>query len=173
ERIFAYLESYLQREPVSTFVVGMPRQMDGRDSQSAQHVIGFVRQLRKKFPAVETVTIDERFTSKMATRAIAQSGLRKTQRQRKSLVDEVYATIILQSYLEQRELSGQRRTRDDNSTLFRKGACERYISSARTLTLNQSRKEKFGSGLRQPPNRKVVPPANSVSFFAPMPTCLP
>jgi len=106
ERIFAYLESYLQREPVSTFVVGMPRQMDGRDSQSAQHVIGFVRQLRKKFPAVETVTIDERFTSKMATRAIAQSGLRKTQRQRKSLVDEVSATIILQSYLEQRELSG-------------------------------------------------------------------
>lgn len=105
ERIFTYLEAYLQREPVSTFVVGMPRQLDGTDSQSAPHVKGFVRKLRKQFPAIETVTIDERFTSKMASQAIAQSGLGKAKRQRKSLVDEVSATIILQSYLEQRELS--------------------------------------------------------------------
>lgn len=106
DRIFTYLESYLQRESISTFVVGMPRQMDGSDSQSAQHVKGFVRNLRKRFPTIETVTIDERFTSKMASRAIAQSGLRKTQRQQKSLIDEVSATIILQSYLERRELLG-------------------------------------------------------------------
>lgn len=103
--IFAYLESYLQAEPVSTFVVGMPRQMDGTDSQSAQHVRGFVRKLKKQFPAVEIVTTDERFTSKLANRAIAQSGLSKAKRQQKSLVDEIAATIILQSYLEQRELS--------------------------------------------------------------------
>lgn len=106
DRIFTYLESYLQRESISTFVVGMPRQMDGSDSQSAQHVKGFVRNLRKRFPTIETVTIDERFTSKMASRAIAQSGLRKTQRQQKSLIDEVSATIVLQSYLERRELLG-------------------------------------------------------------------
>ncbi len=105
EHVFTFLASYLEKEPVSTFVVGMPRQMDGTDSQSAQHVVGFVRKLRKQFPSIETVTIDERFTSKMASQAIAQSGLRKTQRQQKSLIDEVAATIILQSYLEQREFS--------------------------------------------------------------------
>ncbi len=105
DEIVAYLETYLQTESVSTFVVGMPRQMDGTDSQSAQHVRGFVRKLRKQFPAIETVTIDERFTSKMANQAIAQSGLGKNKRQQKSLVDEVAATIILQSYLEQQELS--------------------------------------------------------------------
>lgn len=103
--IFSFLETYLRTEPVSTFVVGMPKQLDGTDSQSAQHVKGFFRKLQKQYPSIETVTIDERFTSKIASRAIAQSGLNKTKRQQKALVDEVSATIILQSFLERRELS--------------------------------------------------------------------
>lgn len=102
--VITFLEKYRESESVSIFVVGMPRQMDGSDSQSAQHVKGFVRTLRRKFPDVEITTIDERFTSKMAAGSIAQSGLSKSKRQEKGLIDAVAATLILQSYLERRDL---------------------------------------------------------------------
>lgn len=98
--IWTFLETYLQQEPVSTFVVGMPRQMDGTPSQSAPHVVGFVRKLRRTYPQIPVETIDERFTSKMATASILAAGARKKQRQDKALVDTVSATLILQSYLE-------------------------------------------------------------------------
>jgi putative Holliday junction resolvase len=96
-----FVRNYMSEERVERFVVGMPRQLDGSESQSAQHVKGFVRQLKKLFPSVEVVTIDERFTSKMASAAIAVSGLKRARRQEKGLVDSVSAVIILQSYLEQ------------------------------------------------------------------------
>lgn len=100
EDIWQYLKDYLQLEQVETFVVGKPLQMDGTNSESAQHVLGFVRKLRKEFPGIPVVEIDERFTSKMASSAIAQSGLKKNKKQDKGLIDTVSATIILQSYMD-------------------------------------------------------------------------
>lgn len=105
EQIFNYLVEYLKNEQVSTFVVGMPSQLDGTPSDSTPYIIGFVRNLKRKFPQVETITIDERFTSKMASGVIAKSGLKKSKRQEKGLIDTVSATLILQSYLEKRDLS--------------------------------------------------------------------
>jgi len=102
--IIRFVGDYIKKEAVSTFVVGMPRQMDGTDSQAAPHVKGFLRQLKKTFPAISVVTVDERFTSKMASASIAQSGMKKTARQNKGLVDQVSAVIILQSYLQKRDL---------------------------------------------------------------------
>ena len=101
--VLAYVKTYLARETVVTFVVGMPRQLDGTDSESAQHVRGFVRSLRREFPVIPIETIDERFTSKMASASISQSGMSKKKRQDKSLVDRVSAVLILQSYLERRD----------------------------------------------------------------------
>ena len=46
------------------------------------------------------VYYDERFTSVLAHKAMLDGGLRKKARQNKALVDEISATIILQSYLE-------------------------------------------------------------------------
>ncbi|WP_270089228.1 Holliday junction resolvase RuvX [Sphingobacterium sp. SYP-B4668] len=100
--ILEFLKEYLVSEQVETFVVGMPRQLDGTDSQSASHVVGFIRLLKKTYPDIPVVQVDERFTSKMASAVIAQSGLRKGKRQEKGLVDTVSATIILQSYMESR-----------------------------------------------------------------------
>lgn len=97
-----YLKKYLQTEQVERFIVGEPRQMDGTLSQSAQHVKGFISLLKKNFAGIPVETIDERFTSKMASSAIAQSGLKKSERQKKELIDTVSATIILQSYLEKK-----------------------------------------------------------------------
>ncbi|MCA5004142.1 Holliday junction resolvase RuvX [Sphingobacterium bovistauri] len=100
EDIWNYLKDYLKQEEVETFVVGKPLQMDGTDSESAQHVVGFMRKLKKEFPTIKVAEVDERFTSKMASSVIAQSGLKKNKKQSKSLIDTVSATIILQTYMD-------------------------------------------------------------------------
>jgi putative Holliday junction resolvase len=79
--------------------------MDGTASQSLQHVKGFVTILKKNFPNMPIAMMDERFTSKMASAVIAQSGLKKSAREDKALIDTVAATIILQSYMEKISLS--------------------------------------------------------------------
>ena len=100
----AFIKKYLETENVACFVLGEPKQMDGSASQSAQQVKGFATLLKKNFPEIPVEMIDERFTSKMASASIAQSGLKKSDRQKKELVDAVAAVIILQSYLEKKSL---------------------------------------------------------------------
>jgi putative holliday junction resolvase len=100
--IVDYLKKYLQTEQVERFIVGEPKQMDNTPSQSAQHVRGFVTILKKNFPEVPVEMLDERFTSKMASAAIAQSGMGKKDRQNKALVDTISATILLQSWMEKK-----------------------------------------------------------------------
>ncbi len=95
-----YLKKYLIKEVVELFVVGEPKQMDGSPSQSAPMIKGFVTILKKNFPTVPVEMMDERFTSKMASAVIAHSGLKKMDRQDKSRIDTISATIILQSFLE-------------------------------------------------------------------------
>ena len=102
--IIEYLKKYLQREQVELFVVGEPKQMDGSPSQSSPHIKGFITTLKKHFPGIPIERIDERFTSKMASAVVAQSGFKKTDRQNKERLDTISATIILQSYLEKQSL---------------------------------------------------------------------
>ncbi len=98
--IVEYLKKYLLKEVVEKFVVGEPKQMDGTPSQSAPMIKGFVTILKKHFPLVPVEMMDERFTSKMASAVIAQSGMKKIDRQDKSRIDTISAIIILQSFLE-------------------------------------------------------------------------
>ncbi|MEO8793954.1 MAG: Holliday junction resolvase RuvX [Daejeonella sp.] len=100
--IVDYLKKYLATEQVELFVVGEPKQMDGTPSQSAPQVKGFVTILKKNFPEIPVELMDERFTSKMASATIAQSGFKKSDRQNKERIDTISATIILQSYLEKK-----------------------------------------------------------------------
>ncbi|MES2457629.1 MAG: Holliday junction resolvase RuvX [Bacteroidota bacterium] len=99
--IIEYLKKYLIKEAVEAFVIGDPKQMDGSPSDSAQHVKGFSKTLRKTFPYIPQYWIDERFTSKLAHETIMQSGLKKHDRQNKERVDTISATIILQYFMEQ------------------------------------------------------------------------
>lgn len=103
--IIEFLKKYLQTEQIEKFIVGEPKQMDGSASQSAPQVKGFVTILKKHFPEIEVEMLDERFTSKMASATIAQSGLKKLDRQKKELVDTISAVIILQSYLEKKNFT--------------------------------------------------------------------
>lgn len=104
KEIINYLSRYLQTESVERFIVGEPKQMDGTPSQSAQHVKGFITLLKRTFPVIPVETIDERFTSKMASATIAQSGFKKSDRKDKARIDTISATIILQSYLQMKSL---------------------------------------------------------------------
>jgi len=97
--IFEFLENYLKNEKVELFLIGEPKQMDYTVSESEKLILPFIDKLKKKFSQIPIKRVDERFTSKMAFQTMIDSGLNKKQRQNKALVDEISATIILQSYL--------------------------------------------------------------------------
>lgn len=97
--IFTFLENYLKKEHVELFLVGEPKQMNNTPSESEVLIIPFIEKLKKKFKHIPIKRVDERFTSKMAFQTMIDSGLKKKQRQNKALLDEISATIILQSYL--------------------------------------------------------------------------
>lgn len=105
--IFSYLEKYLEENEVECFLIGDPRQMNNLPSQSARAVNDFVKRLKKRFTNIPLIRMDERFTSKMAMQSLVNSGLKKSDRQKKELIDIVSATILLQSYLESRGSSNQ------------------------------------------------------------------
>ena len=99
KKIFSFLTEYLKNETVELFIVGEPKQMNNTASESEQFIQPFVKKLSTTFPKIPIKRIDERFTSKMAFQSMIDSGLKKKQRQNKALVDEISATLILQSYL--------------------------------------------------------------------------
>jgi len=97
--IFDFLKDYVRNEKVALFLVGEPKQMNNTASESEKFIIPFINKLAKTFSHIPVKRVDERFTSKMAFQTMIDSGLKKKQRQNKALVDEISATIILQSYL--------------------------------------------------------------------------
>lgn len=97
-----FLGEYVKKEPVERFVVGLPKQTNGMDSDNLPRVKAFVKSLQKKMPDIPVEMCDERFTSVMAHRTMLEAGLKKKDRQNKALVDEISATIILQSWMESR-----------------------------------------------------------------------
>ncbi len=99
-----FLIEYLSKESVSTIVLGMPKDLRNQNTDATPYVKGFVKQIRKQFPEMKVELIDERFTSKIAFQSMIDSGLKKKARQDKALVDEVSATLILQSYMEQQKI---------------------------------------------------------------------
>ncbi len=99
DELFGFLDAYIQTEPVDVIVVGEPLTEDGRPAQIHHLVVGLVRTLRKRYPDIEVVTQDERYTSKEAKAIILQSGARKKKRRDKSLLDKVSAALILEDYL--------------------------------------------------------------------------
>ena len=95
-----FLMNYVEREPVERIIVGYPKQMNNEDSENMKRITPFVNMLRKKLPHIPVEMVDERFTSVLAHQAMIDGGLKKKARQNKALVDEISATIILQSNLE-------------------------------------------------------------------------
>lgn len=97
-----FLKNYQQTEGIDEFVIGMPKDLMNKDTDSTASVRSFINLLKKNFPDHKIHQVDERFTSKLAMDAMISGGMKKKDRRKKENVDKLSATIILQSYLESR-----------------------------------------------------------------------
>jgi putative holliday junction resolvase len=98
--IIDFLENYFEKESIDLVVIGYPKQMNNNPSESVPFIDQFIKSFEKSFPERKYYLMDERFTSKMASKAMIDGGVKKMKRQNKWMIDKVSATIILQSYLE-------------------------------------------------------------------------
>jgi putative Holliday junction resolvase len=98
--LIPYLKKYMAQEAVEKVIIGDPKNLDGTATDATALVQECIRVLKKNFPDLPIIKMDERFTSKMAFQSMLDSGLKKKERRNKALVDEISATIILQEYLQ-------------------------------------------------------------------------
>ncbi len=96
----SFLTNYFKNNEVEKIIVGMPVQMNNTASESVKYIRPVINRLKKVFPQMEIILVDERFTSKMAFQTMIDVGIKKMQRQDKSMVDKISATIILQSFMD-------------------------------------------------------------------------
>lgn len=97
-----FLREYMIKEPVELFVVGEAKQLDGSPAQSTPLIDAFIKLLNKNFPAIPVEREDESYTSKKAFQTMIDSGISKSKRRDKKLIDKISAVLILQSYMERK-----------------------------------------------------------------------
>jgi putative Holliday junction resolvase len=102
-QLVPFLKDYFKKEPVELLLIGEPKNWDESDTHATPLVRQVMVRLRREFPSIPLMPVDERYTSKMASRAMIDMGLKKKQRRNKALVDEIAATILLQEYLEKKQ----------------------------------------------------------------------
>jgi len=99
-KLNAFLKDYFSKEEVELVIIGMPVNWDDSATHATPLVQKFIKEFQINFPSIPIKEVDERFTSKLASQAMLQMGLKKKQRQNKSMIDEIAATIMLQEYLQ-------------------------------------------------------------------------
>ena len=99
-QLIPFLKDYFKKEPVELMLIGEPRNWDDSDTHATPLVRAVMLKLQREFPAVPLQPVDERYTSKLASRAMIDMGMKKKRRRNKALVDEIAATILLQEWLE-------------------------------------------------------------------------
>lgn len=99
-QLFNFLKEYFKNEQVELIIIGDPKNLDDTDTHATPLVKKAIERLKKEFPAIPVKTVDERYTSKMASRAMIDMGMKKMQRRNKSMVDQIAAAIMLQEYME-------------------------------------------------------------------------
>ncbi|WP_304649733.1 Holliday junction resolvase RuvX [uncultured Duncaniella sp.] len=103
-QLIPYIKSYVARERVDEIIVGLPKTLDGQHSESMRYITPAINRLRKELPDIEIKFFDERFTSTLAHRAMIDSGVKKSDRRDKAAIDRMAAVIILNGYLESRDM---------------------------------------------------------------------
>lgn len=101
--LLPFLKDYVSHENVACLVVGLPKQMNSSLSESEKYIESFLRNLKEQLPNIPIERQDERFTSKIAFQSMLDSGVKKSKRKNKALVDEISATLILQAYLDRKK----------------------------------------------------------------------
>jgi len=104
KEVISYLKKFNERNPIEKFIVGEPKQKDGSSSIIETEILSFINSLSLNFPLISIERYDERYTSKIALDFLIKSGAKKKTRKNKNLIDKISATIILQSYLESKNI---------------------------------------------------------------------
>ncbi len=99
EKLMVFLQDYLSKNQVEKIIIGESLDLDGNKNPIEREIEKFIQMFKKKFPEIEIVREDERYTSKMAFDAMLKGGVKKKKRRNKALIDQVSAALILQSYL--------------------------------------------------------------------------
>ena len=99
-RLIPFLKDYFGKEVVELVIIGMPVNWDDTATHATPLVQTFIKEFKKSFPSIPIKEVDERFTSKLASQAMLQMGMKKKQRRDKAMVDQIAATIMLQEYLQ-------------------------------------------------------------------------
>lgn len=102
--VIDFIKEYIKTEPVECIVVGQPKHLDNKPSDSDRFIEPFVVHLGRTFKGIEIARVDERYTSKMAFQTMIDGGVKKKGRKNKELVDQISATLILQTYMQINEL---------------------------------------------------------------------
>ena len=107
KEVLKFLQDYDKEEGIEAFALGMPKKLDNTETNNTVHVQNFKKQLEKAFPDKKIYEIDERFTSSIAQQTMILGGMKKKDRQNKATVDKISAVLILQTYLEMKDLLKQ------------------------------------------------------------------
>ena len=102
--VISFINSYTKENKVELFVVGLPFNLKGEETDATKKTLSFIRLLKRKYPLINVDTYDERFTSKIAKDTILMMGKNKKFRQDKTNIDKLSASIILQSYLKRKDI---------------------------------------------------------------------
>jgi putative Holliday junction resolvase len=102
--LYNFLADYIAKEPVELILIGEPLNLDASPTHATPLVKKAILELTEKFPTIPIQTVDERFSSKTAVRAMIEMGMKKKDRQVKQNVDLIAATILLQEYLNNKDL---------------------------------------------------------------------
>ena len=100
KELIPFLKKYFQQETVELILIGEPLNLDDTATHATPLVKAAIVRLKKEFPNIPIQTVDERFTSKMASRAMVDMGMKKKDRQKKGNIDQIAAAIMLQEYLQ-------------------------------------------------------------------------
>ncbi len=98
--LIPFLKKYFLEEAVELILIGEPLNLDDTATHATPLVKAAIVRLKKEFPTIPVQTVDERYTSKMASRAMLEMGMKKKDRRIKGNVDQIAATIMLQEYLQ-------------------------------------------------------------------------
>ena len=98
--LIPFLKNYVLTETVERIIIGLPKNWDESDTHGTPLAEAAIKKVIQAFPLIPVVTVDERYTSKMAKDAMLQMGMKKKDRRIKENVDVIAATIMLQEYLQ-------------------------------------------------------------------------
>ena len=102
KNLLDYIRQISIDENIEIVVIGKPLKLNNEIHDLEEEIVKFIKSLKNHLPNIQVERIDERFTSKISKQIIINSGVRKKNRRDKLIIDKISASLILESYLIQK-----------------------------------------------------------------------